>query len=398
MPIEYWTAQQSADFLGVSLPTLYAYVSRKRVRSVAMPGSREHRYLRSDIEGIRQRKAPPKLEDQKFAAESAITLITEEGPHYRGRLASDLAKTESIESVAALLWGVDRRVFDNPPVAVSKHVSRLSRHLSEAPAVYRALAMFPFIEASDPRAFDLSPDGMALTGTSILRWLTAILLGQHAPRSEPIDQQFAEALRLNPTLRDLLRRLLVISADHGFEEATDTVRAVAATGVTPWRAVATGLAVTTGRASKFGRNDALQRLIDEILDSDDPTQPILRRLRDREDIPGFASDLYPAGDPRADFLFRSYDSALAQDQDYRRLKQALGAALDYGNLRPNHAMATMFIDLKFGLGPKAKPGITETPFVVGRAAGWIAHASEQYARGETRRRRLDYRGQLPPPP
>ncbi len=398
MPIEYWTAKQSADFLGVSLGTLYAYVSRKGVRSAPMPGSREHRYLRADIEGIRKRKRSSKIVERKLAPESSITLITEDGPYYRGRLASELAASESIESVAMLLWNAEEPVFANVPPATPKVANRLIKQLADEPAFYRALALFPFLEASDPRAFDMSPAGMARTGAGIMLWLTAIMLGLPAPQQEPIDAQFAKALKLGPETHDLLRRLLVMSADHGFEEATDAVRAVAATGVTPWRAAATGLSVVTGRASKFGRNDALQRLIDEILNSNDARQPIIRRIRDREDIPGFASEVYPAGDPRARFMFDSCDEVLAGDKDYRHLKQALDVARDYRNLRPNFAMAVMFIDLKLGLGPLAKPGIAETPFIVGRAAGWIAHAIEQYARGEAIHRSLDYRGPLPPPP
>jgi citrate synthase len=399
MPIEYWTAKQSADFLGVSVATLYAYVSRKGVRSAQVPGLREHRYLRADIEGIRKPKALPKFVESKLPVDSTITLITEDGPYYRGQLASDLANSASIEAVAALLWEVKETVFVNSGPLSGKAVVRLNAELASAPAVHRALALFPFLETAHPRAFDLSHDGIAQTGADIMRWLTAAMLCLRTPRSDPIDQKFADVLNLRPELHDLLRRLLILSADHGFEEATDAVRAVASTGVTPWRSIATGLSVITGRASKFGRNGALRRLLDEILASSDPAQPILHRIRDREDIPGFASDVYPAGDPRARSLFAFCDNALDDDKDYRRLKQALGVARDYKNFQPNFALAGIFTDIKLGLGKHdgATPRITETPFYVGRCAGWIAHAIEQYGRGEIGRRHLHYRGKLPTP-
>src|SRR5207244_2841078 len=70
MPIEYWTAKQAADFLGVSLGTLYAYVSRKGIRSAPVPGTREHRYLRTDIEGMRDRKGRRSLVTGGVATES----------------------------------------------------------------------------------------------------------------------------------------------------------------------------------------------------------------------------------------------------------------------------------------------------------------------------------------
>src|SRR6516225_3408709 len=42
------TARQAADRLGIKLDSLYAYVSRGRLRSVVVPGTRERRY-RSEI-------------------------------------------------------------------------------------------------------------------------------------------------------------------------------------------------------------------------------------------------------------------------------------------------------------------------------------------------------------
>ncbi|OKO80882.1 citrate/2-methylcitrate synthase [Bradyrhizobium sp. NAS96.2] len=400
MPLEYWTAKQSADFLGIRPASLYAYVSRKGIRSVAVPGTREHRYLRSDIEGVRKRKGRTVPSDDGMELKSAITLITEDGPYYRGQSASKLAHSATIETVAALLWDVDEAVFDEEPPAADPAIAELNRHLVGAPAMHRALALFPFLEESTPRAFDLSREGMALTGTHIMRWLAAIMLRQSAARSEPIHAQFGKALNLNERLSELLRRLLVLSADHGFEEATYAVRYVASTGVTPWRIVATGLSVTTGRASKFGRNDAVRRLLAEIVASRDGTQPVLERIKGNEDIPGFASVVYPKGDPRARALLDHCDEVMAGDKEYKMLKRALQTANEYKGLQPNFALATLFADMKFRSARKSRTqnaDFSETPFIVGRTAGWIAHAIEQYALGETGRRTVDYRGLLPMP-
>ena len=46
------TARQAADRLGIKLDTLYAYVSRGRLRSVSVPGSRERRYRAEDVEAL----------------------------------------------------------------------------------------------------------------------------------------------------------------------------------------------------------------------------------------------------------------------------------------------------------------------------------------------------------
>src|SRR5580704_735891 len=46
------TARQAAERLGIKLDTLYAYVSRGRLQSVSLPGSRERRYRVVDVEAL----------------------------------------------------------------------------------------------------------------------------------------------------------------------------------------------------------------------------------------------------------------------------------------------------------------------------------------------------------
>lgn len=47
---EFLTAQEAADLLGVKLATLYAYVSRGRVRSYRRGQSRRRLYRRDELE------------------------------------------------------------------------------------------------------------------------------------------------------------------------------------------------------------------------------------------------------------------------------------------------------------------------------------------------------------
>src|SRR5579859_2016873 len=106
------TADEAAARLGVSRATLYAYVSRGRIRSQATPGpSRARGYAREDIERLRQR-TEGRRDPEKAAAgalrwgvpvlESAITLIDGRNLYYRGKDAAGLARTASIDEVAAL--------------------------------------------------------------------------------------------------------------------------------------------------------------------------------------------------------------------------------------------------------------------------------------------------------
>lgn len=106
-------------------------------------------------------------------------------------------------------------------------------------------------------------------------------------------------MNADATSADLIRRFLVLSADHGFEAGTAAVRAVASTGVSPFRSVTAGLTVLAGRKSKFLRMNAFKRFLAEILEADDFTTAVLQYIREGEGIPGFSSSMYPNGDPRA---------------------------------------------------------------------------------------------------
>src|SRR5712664_2799871 len=106
MESDFLSAEEAAQLLGVSIDTLYAYVSRKSLRSQQIPGSRAHQYWKADIERIRTRATSRKPAADEPQQESEITLISERGPYYRGRSAVELADSASLESVAALLWEV----------------------------------------------------------------------------------------------------------------------------------------------------------------------------------------------------------------------------------------------------------------------------------------------------
>src|SRR3981081_1451354 len=51
----YITAKEAAAALGVSIPTLYAYVSRGLIRSQGLAGWRNRRYWKVDIERLKGR-------------------------------------------------------------------------------------------------------------------------------------------------------------------------------------------------------------------------------------------------------------------------------------------------------------------------------------------------------
>lgn len=397
---DYVTARAAAALLGVSVNTFYVYVGRHRIRSQPIIGSRERLYWRQDLLRLRTRRSaklgktgetPPGLAPRdELRRESALTLLTERGPFYRGESAIELARTASLEQVAAILWNCDEATAFGPDTPSAPPSQSAMSHLLEGLAwADRAALLLPMLERADPRSFDLSAAGMARTGGGIVRWLAAILLGAEAPSTDPVHLYVARQLGLDETGADLVRRLLVLSADHGFEPGAYAVRAVAANGVTPWRSVMTGLLVSVGRRSMLSRHEAADRLLAEVLDGPDSTSPVLRFLRDGEAIPGFEASLYGPADPRAEAVLETLAAVGADDPAFRRLTQVIEVARDARGAHPSFMLVSRFVGRRLGLSA------AQSLFPLGRAVGWIAHAIEQLERGEAEHREGLYSGPLP---
>src|SRR3954471_20396269 len=96
----YVSSGEAAQLLGISQPTLYAYVSRGLVRSVRDPHARARRYFRPDLEQLKQRKRVRQRPQIELSAalqwgtpilESELTLISGDQLFYRGVDALELA-------------------------------------------------------------------------------------------------------------------------------------------------------------------------------------------------------------------------------------------------------------------------------------------------------------------
>src|SRR5205085_5879993 len=109
MQSTYLTARETAERLGIKRDTLYAYVSRGLLRSVAVPGSRERGYRAEEVEGLRTGRGSSRAarnEPPVLVIDSSICLIEGGRLYYRGHDAIRLAETATLEDIAALLWAV----------------------------------------------------------------------------------------------------------------------------------------------------------------------------------------------------------------------------------------------------------------------------------------------------
>jgi len=170
---------------------------------------------------------------------------------------------------------------------------------------------------------------MARTGADVLRWLATLTVRAKSRAASRSTFFFARHLGRQAEDAELIRRFLVLCADHGFEAGAFAVRAVASVGVTPWRAVITGLSVSNGRHGRLAGHDANPPFSPGIIESADPERPVLQRLRDGEQLPGFdapvyrhGEPIYRNGDPRARAHLRYCSEVLADDEGFKRLTKS----------------------------------------------------------------------------
>lgn len=388
----YLSAKEAAAELGVSVATLYAYVSRGRIRSVAREGTRARLYVADDVRRAKSGSEPPVTggapRTSGSVLDSALTLIGDHALYYRGRDAIRLAGAASLESVATLLWDATFDPFAEGPPQLPAGFSRTSRQ-HELPVLDRMTLALSLVAASDPYAHNFTPEGSARTGARIVRLLLAAALDV-PPSRAPSHELLAAHFRLQPNGADLVRMALVLSADHELNASTFAVRVVASTGASLHRALAAGLAALGG-PEHGGMTERTDALLTELFEASSPGRALAERLRRGDGLPGFGHPLYPNGDPRARLLLRRAAALDPEHPDSARLLAVTRAARDYAGLHPTLDFALSALALRLGL-PR---GTALLLFAVGRSVGWIAHAVEQRRTGELIRPRARYVGEHP---
>jgi citrate synthase len=391
----YLSAREAAAELAISPATLYAYVSRGLIRSEPSSDSRSHRYRAEDVRGLKERRAPsPEPRGLKsFDADlpvmdSAISTITEDGPIYRGVNCIDLAETDTLEHAATLLWDVtdvDPFSADNGP-QISDEMRAVADAARYAAPIDRTIAVLALAASADPRAFTRAADGRAMVGGRILRLVVATMLNS-APSSEPLHLQIAKAWApQHKHAADLIRRALVLLADHELNASAFTVRCAASTGLNLYDAMIAGLVALKG-PNHGGAGVLAAQLVKTLVDGD--VGPIIReRVALGERFAGFGHGVYKHGDPRARALLQALLRAGAAEKLASEIPERIAEATgEFVNI--DYALAVLMHTLGM------PPGNELVLFAMARTVGWIAHASEQLRHGGLIRPRARYIGPVP---
>ncbi len=391
----YLSAREASAELAISPATLYAYVSRGLIRSEPSPDTRSHRYRAEDVRALKERRVPspePKglrsFDADLPVMDSAIATITEEGPIYRGVNCVDLAAKDTLEHTATLLWDVtaiDPFRPDNCP-QISDEMRAIAEAARRAAPIDRTIAVLALAASADPGAFTRAPDGRALVGARILRLMVATMLNT-TPSAEPLHLQIAKAWAgEHKYAPDLIRRALVLLADHELNASTFTVRCAASTGLNLYDAVIAGLVALKG--PKHGGAGVLaSHLVKTLIDND--VAPVIReRVALGERFAGFGHGVYRHGDPRAISLLEELTRAGAPRKFTREVPERIAEATgEFVNI--DYALAVLVHSLRLPAGSEL------ALFAMARMVGWIAHASEQLQHGKLIRPRARYVGPSP---
>jgi len=378
---EWLTAAEVQGRLGVQAQTLYAYVSRGRIE--ARPDQTDPRkslYRAEDVARLEQRKARSRKAAHVAAdaiawgepvLASAITTVSGGKLYYRGRDATALAQTETLESVARLLRGGDGVAFKD----------RIARPIPIAPTGRaRAFAVLAERAATDNPARGRANLALAAEAAGLLDAFADAIAGEAG--EGPIHARLAAAWRCDEAGGELIRMALVLLADHELNASTFAARVAASTGASLAAAALAGLAALSGplHGGIAPRVEAFIAEAERV-----GAEPAVRaRLAQGLPIPGFGHPLYPAGDPRA----RALLDAFTPDPSFEAVRVA-AETLTGAIANVDFALTALVSQLALS------DDAAFLLFAMGRCAGWLAHALEQMRTGQLIRPRARYVGPAP---
>ncbi|WP_229260103.1 citrate synthase [Duganella aquatilis] len=382
------TAAEALDVLNVRPQTLYANVSRGKIR--AKPDEADVRrslYHRDDVLRMARRtNGRRKVEIVSSEAmqygdpvlPSAISTAADGRLYYRGHDATALADSASLEDIAALLWEcTPAEAADIWPVSSD------TATVSDDEVVGGALAagLFALARRSAVDAPSLGRPAAVLRAEAagVLATLVDAMVGKRSGGGDTrISARLARAWHAE-THEDLIRRTLVLMADHELNASTFATRVAISTGASLAAGVLAGFTTLTGPLHG-GAANAFAELVAQA-QAGNADDAVRHWLISQRPLPAFGHPLYPDGDPRAQALLK----LLPKVQPHEQL--AVAAEQQAGEL-PSIDYALAVLTTACGL-PFDAPFVL---FATGRCVGWLAHALEQVQANRLIRPRARYTG------
>ena len=191
---------------------------------------------------------------------------------------------------------------------------------------------------------------------------------------------------VDPVLAKALDLILILHADHEQNASTSTVRLAGSSEANPFAAIAAGITALWGPAHG-GANEAVIRMLTDMIDSGKPLDHFLARAKDKNDrfrLMGFGHRVYKTHDPRARVIRKVCHELLETHCKQNKHREMLDLAMelerialedDYfksRNLYPNVDFYSGIIFLAMGI----PLNMFTVLFAVARTIGWVSQWDE----------------------
>jgi citrate synthase len=363
-------SDQAAALLGVSKPTLYAYVSRGRLARTTAPDGRTSLFDRDEVERMTERSrrsAPGPRPTIDVLIRSDITTMHESSLEFRGKDVAELVRARRFEDVAALLWSHESAEV---PAGTSWPKADPADLIAIAPIAELPATPIGRLAIAAHTLDAVHRDDDAATAARRMLLAAPALFGSRR-RTGPYAQRLTAAwcARPTPALVAAIDTALALLADHELATSTLAVRIAASARTTPYAAFATGLASIEGvlhGSASAAAHQLLERCAQESATS------VVRELRSqRQLVPGFGHKVYRGVDPRFQPLIDSIRPLDPGGDGLAVVDDVIGEVGRTLPHQPNVDLALGALTWTAGLEP-------ETPiFAVARIAGWAAHYDEE---------------------
>jgi citrate synthase len=349
------------------------------------------RFSLTDLEAIGRRsraRAPAEL-----PIESGLTVIQDGSIFYRGEDVLTLARFRGFEEVANWLW-----VGIFPEIAVWRSGPEMLAVATAIQAVLpagtlpldRLKVSCAALPAADPLRYNTNPEAVVVTARRLLAALVDSLPVLARPDRDTLAARLWARLCPSPPPVggvEALNAGLVLAADHELSTSTLTARVAASIQADPYAVVTVGLSALGG-AMQSVASLAAESLLAGIGSPEDAPRVIGDRLREGRRLPGFGHALHPSGDPRAGLLLDMVREAYAGSARLAVVEAIVSATRERGLPAANIDFALAALASVAGM----VRGSSEAVFALGRSAGWLAHAIEEYGRRSAIRPRAIYVG------
>lgn len=364
------TTAQVADYLGVKVQTVYAYVSRGVLTPVRRDPGTGSLFALSDVRALVQggragRRGRPAASDD---VRTQVTEVTAGRLAYRGHDVAALVGRWTFEQVRELLVGIPTDApWPEPDERAS--LEALTAALPARTGVMDRFKHAVLVAGStDAGRHDRSPEAFARAGARAVAFMALSLPGTDPAPSGQATLAGTLTTYLDGCPAALLDAALVLLADHDLAVSTTAVRVAVSSGADPYSALLAGLAAADSPLHLTASLQALDWLSGAVRD---PQAAIDAALAGRRP-PGFGHVVYTEQDPRAQVLLERLEPECDRD-DLAALRTIEDELLERRGWVLNVDVGLALLVRALGLPRDAGPVI----FACARTAGWTAHAVEE---------------------